>query len=254
MAQIEDGGGNGKGKSHQKKMTIRVDFTPMVDMNMLLITFFMLCTTMIKTQTMNIALPSNNTNLKEEQKNQASKDDAVTLILDVERNAAGEVQKRDGKVIPVIYYYVGMPTEIDGEVIISDPNANNVVVQMPSGKEKIVKANFDLTEGGIRSFIKLRNEETIKRIDALRDSIKKANFKDAAEEQAKFNERAKEIRNAEDIEHKPVIIIKATDDASYGSLVSILDEMQINQIAKYQIDNLNAVDEALLKDYRSRHK
>ena len=30
MAQIEQSGG-GKGKSHQKKMEIRVDFTPMVD-------------------------------------------------------------------------------------------------------------------------------------------------------------------------------------------------------------------------------
>ena len=72
MAQIESGGGNGKGKNHQKKMTIRVDFTPMVDMNMLLITFFMLCTTMIKTQTLNIALPSNKENLNTEQMNQAS--------------------------------------------------------------------------------------------------------------------------------------------------------------------------------------
>ena len=57
MAEVEQS--SGKGKSHQKKMTVRVDFTPMVDMNMLLITFFMLCTTMIKSQTLQISLPTN---------------------------------------------------------------------------------------------------------------------------------------------------------------------------------------------------
>ena len=59
MAQIEHSDGGKKKKGAQKKMAIHVDFTPMVDMNMLLITFFMLCTTMIKSQTLNISLPSN---------------------------------------------------------------------------------------------------------------------------------------------------------------------------------------------------
>lgn len=62
-------------------MSIHVDFTPMVDMNMLLITFFMLCTTMIKSQTLQILLPSNDQRIKDEQKNQAKADDAISLIL-----------------------------------------------------------------------------------------------------------------------------------------------------------------------------
>lgn len=43
------------------------DFTPMVDMNMLLITFFMLCTSLSKPQTMEISMPSNDKSITEEQ-------------------------------------------------------------------------------------------------------------------------------------------------------------------------------------------
>ena len=86
MAEVQqnDSGGKKK-KGAQKKMTIRVDFTPMVDMNMLLITFFMLCTTMIKSQTLNINLPSNEKVDNPEQMNQASETDAVTIIIDAKR-------------------------------------------------------------------------------------------------------------------------------------------------------------------------
>ena len=56
-AEVQESSKKGKG-SKQKKMTVRVDFTPMVDMNMLLITFFMLCTTLSKPQTMEISMPS----------------------------------------------------------------------------------------------------------------------------------------------------------------------------------------------------
>ena len=59
MAEIQESGNKKGGKSKQKKMTVRVDFTPMVDMNMLLITFFMLCTSLSKPQTMEISMPSN---------------------------------------------------------------------------------------------------------------------------------------------------------------------------------------------------
>ena len=48
-------------------MSVRVDFTPMVDMNMLLITFFMLCTSLSKPQTMEISMPSNDKDITEDQ-------------------------------------------------------------------------------------------------------------------------------------------------------------------------------------------
>ena len=54
-----------KKQSRQKKMNTRVDFTPMVDMMMLLITFFMLCTSLAKPQTMNLTNYDDPTCLKE---------------------------------------------------------------------------------------------------------------------------------------------------------------------------------------------
>jgi len=87
MAQIEQSDGGKKKKGAQKKMQIHVDFTPMVDMNMLLITFFMLCTTMIKSQTLQISLPSNE-KVEQEQQNKAKESQAVTLISsDTERDS-----------------------------------------------------------------------------------------------------------------------------------------------------------------------
>ena len=79
-AEVQESGGK-RGKSKQKKITVRVDFTPMVDMNMLLITFFMLCTTLSKPQTMEISMPSNDKDITENQKSMVKASQAITLLL-----------------------------------------------------------------------------------------------------------------------------------------------------------------------------
>lgn len=94
MANIDTGGDSGK-KGKPKKLNLRVDFTPMVDMNMLLLTFFMLCSTLSKPQAMDIVLPTKDDKmLTEEEKNKVKDSKAITLIL-------GEENK--------VYYYFGKP-------------------------------------------------------------------------------------------------------------------------------------------------
>lgn len=98
MASIDTGGG-GKGKGKPKRLNLRVDFTPMVDMNMLLLTFFMFCTSLSKPQTMDIVLPTkDNQELTEDEKNKVKDSKAITLIL-------GEDDK--------VYYYFGKPNYED---------------------------------------------------------------------------------------------------------------------------------------------
>ena len=58
MAEVNTGSDDKPKKGKPKKLHLRVDFTPMVDMNMLLITFFMFCTTLSKPQMMNLVVPA----------------------------------------------------------------------------------------------------------------------------------------------------------------------------------------------------
>lgn len=255
MAEVQQNDG-GKGKSHQKKMQIRVDFTPMVDMNMLLITFFMLCTTMIKSQTLSIALPSNEKVDNVENMSQASADDAVTIILDAKRKTGSfDVDTVNGKVVPVVYYYFGKP---GGEAGLGNTPesvaaANNLQqTEFLTNDEKSGKAR------GIREIIQQRNKEVLEKVNELKKKYADGGFgsletkADREKAQAAYDEASAKVRKDENLK-KPVIIIKSTPQASYGSLVAVLDEMQINSISKYQIDNMTKADSLMVIDYQNRH-
>ena len=133
MAEIQESSGK-TGKSKQKKFSVRVDFTPMVDMNMLLITFFMLCTSLSKPQTMEISMPTND-KVTEEEQTKIKASQAVTLLLGA-----------DDKV----YYYFGEPNYED----------------YTSLKET------DYSPEGLRAMLLDRNKEVTARINDLKQQKK----------------------------------------------------------------------------------
>lgn len=82
MAEIaQDGGGGHKkgGKVRSKKMSTRIDFTPMVDLGFLLITFFMLTTTLAKPQIMALVMPDKD--IKKEDVEPVKESKVLTLLL-----------------------------------------------------------------------------------------------------------------------------------------------------------------------------
>jgi len=78
MGEVADTGGGGgkKSKVRAKKQSTRIDMTPMVDLAFLLLTFFILTTTLAEQKTLDIILPSN-----EKVEDPPKINNAVTVIL-----------------------------------------------------------------------------------------------------------------------------------------------------------------------------
>lgn len=97
MAEMDtsSSGGHKKGPGVKKgkKLSTRIDLTPMVDLGFLLITFFMYTTTMSKPKTMEINMPYKDENIKEEEQSKVKSSTVITVLLSKEHR---------------IYYYEGI--------------------------------------------------------------------------------------------------------------------------------------------------
>ena len=213
MASVETGGGEHQ-KGKPQKQTLRVDFTPMVDMNMLLITFFMFCTTLSKPQVMDIAMPTDQKTEENEQP-KVKESRAVTLLL-------GEDNK--------VYYYFGKLDE-------------DAYTDYTTLKETQYSSNEN--NDGLRSILLERNRDAV---DAMRQlKLDRKNNKSMTEEE--FKEKSNKIKG--DV-NALTVVIKPTDACSYKNLVDALDEMQICSVGKYAIVDITDGDKYSIENYKTR--
>jgi biopolymer transport protein ExbD len=126
MAEMSTGGGE-KVKGKPKKLSTRVDFTPMVDLMFLLLTFFMLATSMIKPQTMEIVMPAKDDHPKKEDENKVSNDRAVTVILGKNNQ---------------LFYYIGTRDKQgkDPQVVVSSYSPSGFRAFLLERNQKVITA------------------------------------------------------------------------------------------------------------------
>ena len=232
-----------KKESKQKKMTTRVDFTPMVDMMMLLITFFMLVGSLQKPQAMHLTMPAKDENLQAEDKDKSKTENTITLYL-----------AADNK----LYYYIvdhkedfGKP-EFLKETTWGKEGIREVLRNHRHAPTKVLMDAKNQLDTWFNTLPKSQQEANDSVYNRAMIMIKKGHV-DIVENgqlnKSRYEKVDKDMKNYEETNMVPTLAvnIKPLDNSNYDNLVTILDEMQICCIGKYVIDKVNEKDMPILE-------
>lgn len=147
MAELGGGGGGSKkkgGKVRVKKASTRIDMTPMVDLAFLLLTFFVMTTTLNKPQAMQVTMPDKP---KEDDKPpEVNEKNVLTLVM-------GENDK--------IYWYIGITNP---EVKVTDFSATGirkVLLEKKAEIPKLIVLIKSLDEARYKNMVDILDEMNI---------------------------------------------------------------------------------------------
>ena len=161
MAELDtSGGGKGKGgKVRSKKQSTRVDLTAMVDLAFLLITFFMLTTTLAKPQAMDLAMPDKE---KQDQQELTIADNrTMTILLGADNR---------------LEWYMGLVDKPLTPPQVDNYGRNGIRKAMVENAKKVIAATGDPSKGLIvlikpsdqsnyRNFVDILDEMKVSNID-----------------------------------------------------------------------------------------
>ncbi len=206
---IENDSGSKKdgGRRTPKKHGTHIDMTPMVDLMCLLITFFMLTTAFSKPKVMEITMP-------EKDNTQEPKD---APKVDAKRTYSILLTADDR----VYWYWHG---------------------DVPEGQPFPATINkTDFSKDGLRKILLKKNERVFTEIYELKEKVKKGEL---VLEDDSLNARIKRIKKSD--KKSPIILIKADEKTKYKSIVNVVDEMAICNIANYAIVDIASEEQALI--------
>jgi biopolymer transport protein ExbD len=150
MAEIQGGGGDGGkkgGKIRSKKSSTRIDMTPMVDLAFLLLTFFILTTTLSKPQTMEINMPEKPK--PEDKQPEVNEKKVLTLVL-------GANDK--------VYWYVGITEPVAKKVDFSKDGIRKVLIEKKSEIRDLIVLIKAMDEAKYKNMVDIIDEITITNI------------------------------------------------------------------------------------------
>lgn len=199
MASLDTGGDGGHkkgpGVKKAKKLSTRVDMTPMVDLGFLLITFFIFTATMSEPKALNLNMPKDAEN--EDQEMKTKKSGALTIMLGKDNH---------------VYYYEG---ELD------EAGAGFKSTNFTEIRDVIIKKKKEV----ISRYVK--DQKCID--DAVKDGMSLVTAEKNCQQKDFF------------------VVIKPNPEATYKNTVDILDEMAINEVARYAMVKITPTEEALIK-------
>lgn len=147
MAELGGGGGGGKkkgGKVRVKKSSTRIDMTPMVDLAFLLLTFFVMTTTLNKPQAMQINMPDKPKEGDEQP--EVNEKNVLTLVL-------GENDK--------IYWYIGITNPKVEVTNFSATGIRKVLQEKKAENPKIIILIKSLDEARYKNMVDIMDEMSI---------------------------------------------------------------------------------------------